>query len=278
MGVAIQRGLSKTSSIVYYLVSKLPFGGFRIWVDNLYVTPQLAKRLFLDFGAYISGTWRANFGVPSILKNSRVNKGECNYVLHRENRSLFHLLGMKLSDNKVFYFLTSWLEPIVWTIGGVKETLRLQIIHHYNKYMNAVDRFDQRSENLNVYQKSVKWWKVVWSWCLNVTLHNSHVIYNAFHPISRLRFHLQLIDEIVAKHYKGPRNSNRTPGERYSEHIPRRNRCDGTGHWPDRREQRRCVVCYGEGRRREPTSYCTKCNVNLCLGYCYKEWHKNVTL
>jgi hypothetical protein len=278
MTIPITPGLTKTSTMVHWLASRLPFGGFRIWLDNLYNTPALAMRLFADFKCYLSGTWRVNYGVPEVLKRASVDKNQVHYALHRGVDG-FKLLGMKLRDNKVFYFITSWLTPLVWEIGGSLKKMKLRIIHLYNKYMNAVDRFDQRCENLNVYMKSVKWWKVLWSWSLNVAIHNAHIIYSAYEEITRLKFHLQLIDEIVEK-YGENISTGRQIGDRYVDYIAPRQRLlgkDALQHFPYSRSRRRCVVCFGNGSRKETPVYCRRCDVNLCIGDCYQSWHSSLS-
>jgi hypothetical protein len=273
-------GCSRTTACVYFLCSKLPFGGFRAWMDNFYSTPTLAKLLWDHFGHYVSGTWRANFGVPDILKSDRLAKGEASFTICKGDD--FKILGIKIHDNKIFYFLTSWPEPVVFVVGGLKQKLRLQIIHEYNQKMNSVDRFDQRTKNYSTYVKSRKWWRVGWSWGLDVGLHDGHVCYNAFHPITRINYHLSVIDEIVTKYWTPPQDvPKKTPGERFDQFIPERFRLQGRTHWPDytkknkkqRRFQKRCVVCHKNGIRKDVTTVCKKCNVGLCLGKCYKRWH-----
>jgi Transposase IS4 len=270
----VLNGCSRTTSLVYFLCSKLPGGGFRIWVDNFYNSPILARFLWRHFGDYVSGTWRANFGVPDLLKSARVPKEYCSYTLHKGDGDDFRLLGIKINDNKIFYFLTSWLVPILYDIGGIYNKLRLAIIHEYNKKKGGVDRFDQKNLYYSTYVKSRKWWRVLWSWGINVGLNNGYVCYSAFNSITRLEYHLKVIDEIVAKYWTGPQVETRHPGQRYDEYISERSRLTGRTHWPYKCKQRRCIVCYArDGTRKGVTSYCRKCNVGLCLGKCYESWH-----
>ena len=52
--------------------------------------------------------------------------------------------------------------------------------------MNGVDVADQLRSYYEIGRRSIKWWKYVWFFILNVCLINAHILYNLVNPKKKL--------------------------------------------------------------------------------------------
>lgn len=160
-------------------------------MDNLFNNPTLFGKL-AQKGFFASGTLRKNFGVPEHLRDNQAPKGEhyvgvyCDFQRSVPSR----MYCITFTDNKVVYFLTTFPYGFVFVNGGTKNKRRLDCIHDYNAKMNGVDRADQvngtRSSKIirqswlglySVYIRSVKWWKRIFAFVIDVAVANSYTCY-----------------------------------------------------------------------------------------------------
>ncbi len=54
---------------------------------------------------------------------------------------------------------------------------KLKVVEDYNQCMLGVDKLDQLASYYSFPHKSVKWWRKVFFWCVEVTAVNSYIIY-----------------------------------------------------------------------------------------------------
>ena len=71
----------------------------------------------------------------------------------------------------------------------------------YNKFMNAVDLADQQlSYHSPTVRKTVKWWKKLFWWFVDMAILNSSIVFCTNHPDKGIRtnreFRLALIEEL----------------------------------------------------------------------------------
>ncbi len=52
-----------------------------------------------------------------------------------------------------------------------------KVVEDYNQYMLGVDKLDQLASYYSFLHKSVKWWRKVFFWCVEVTVVNSYIIH-----------------------------------------------------------------------------------------------------
>ena len=77
------------------------------------------------------------------------------------------------------------------------------MIADYNKYMLGVDKLDQLVSSYSFLHKSVKWWRKVFFWLLEVSVVNSYAIYkedcttNSIAPKSHLAYRRILVTELT---------------------------------------------------------------------------------
>ena len=81
--------------------------------------------------------------------------------------------------------------------GELKE--KPSVIADYNEFMLGVDKLDQLMSYYSFLHKSVKWWRKIFFWLLEVVVINAYIIYKQLarlrgeRPMSHLEFRRKLI-------------------------------------------------------------------------------------
>jgi hypothetical protein len=81
--------------------------------------------------------------------------------------------------------------------GQLKE--KPQVVQLYNDNMLGVDKMDPLAAYYSFLRKSVKWWRKVMFWLLEVSVVNSYIVYKTRltllqqRPLTHLQFHRSLI-------------------------------------------------------------------------------------
>ena len=142
----------------------------------------------------------------------------------------------------------------------------------------GVDRLDQRMSYYQFMRKSVKWWRKVFFWLMEVAVVNSYILYCQNSNTRRLS-HKAFRQELVVALCQ-PLVTTRT---RHNHQDCSLERLRGQ-HFPDcDRKRRDCRVCSdrGPGGERHLTStFCSTCSDHppLCIGECFKKYHTCTTL
>ena len=151
--------------------------------------------------------------------------------------------------------------------------------------MLGVDKLDRLVSYYNFVHRTVKWWRKVFFWIVEVVVVNSHIIYKeqsmsqGAQPLNHIAYRRSLID-ILSE----PQRSSRLVV-----HIPRRlsqsslERLQPSKHFLTKTRKRRdCVVCSDRsGGKRHLTLYqCTTCSSNppLCPSICFESYHTKVNI
>ncbi|GAQ90847.1 hypothetical protein KFL_006920015 [Klebsormidium nitens] len=151
----------------------------------------------------------------------------------------------------------------------------------YNKYKDGVDQFDKAclSQHYSAEMEVVsrKWWIRVFLGLLDSAFSNAYILFKEEHPeVSRFEFMLTLQQQLV-ENTQDNRLSGRGSGggaSNSSQHF-----CEKT----EGNKRRRCRLCAlkNMGVEKEGSRtryYCYACNVPLCFGDCFKEWHNTERL
>ena len=75
--------------------------------------------------------------------------------------------------------------------------MKLKIVNEYNEYMLGVDRLDQRMSYYQFTTKSVKWWRKVFFWMMEVAVVNAYILYFQHTNDRRKMAHKQFCRELV---------------------------------------------------------------------------------
>ena len=159
--------------------------------------------------------------------------------------------------------------------GQVKE--KPEIVQTYNENMLGVDKMDQLAAYYSFLRKSVKWWRKVLFWLLEVSTINSYVIYTSRlrqlgqHPLLHLQFRRSIVLSLVSHRLQLPRPPR--PGRRADLSLER---LRSVPHFSE--EGRDCRVCSSGSRRRTTGFFCTTCSErpHLHPGRCFRVYHTRV--
>ena len=149
------------------------------------------------------------------------------------------------------------------------------MVVEYNKYMLGVDKLDQMMSYYSFLHKSVKWWRKVFFWMLDMVVVNSYIIHKQTQNetkkyITHLEFRRELIQSLI-EDIHAPRFS---PASEAS-----LERSSPTTHLLTKRSKRRdCHVCSDrseKGERHLTLYVCATCTDNppLCPNQCFSIYH-----
>ncbi|RZF41384.1 hypothetical protein LSTR_LSTR000098 [Laodelphax striatellus] len=284
--------LLATSRIVLSLIQKLQqtYGsveGLKVFTDRYYTSVELAKELYLK-KIHLTGTVNRNRkGLPREIRiKPKLKRGEM-LSLRKDNDnddpSFIHVLEWK--DKRPVTVLTTLYDnktEIVKRIvkGGVEESIiKPSIICRYNEYMGGVDISDHYIASYAFTRRSIKWWRKVFFWLLEVAIVNSFILCNTNRPpgmkdMRQRKFRKKLILALVGD----VRNTKKRGRPSVTEEDVRLN---GKLHIPqmlDARKGKDCAVCSDRsalGERKRTRMYCDTClnKPGLHAGQCFQRYH-----
>ncbi|XP_048006785.1 piggyBac transposable element-derived protein 4-like isoform X1 [Leguminivora glycinivorella] len=214
--------------------------------------------------------------IPEVIKNiddKRLQKGE--------------LLSWQSGDISIISWKDAELTSIVSTYHKPDMVLVAQnslshmlpriplALHDYNKCNVDNKKMSYTMER----KRGLKWYIKIFRRLLNSSILNAYVLYQSnctSKPISHRNFRYDLAENLAVRY--GITKVTTQPVSRGNEI-----RLDGKNdHYPthtemptgkNRRSRRRCHRCQALGRRSQVTIMCSKCQVGLCVGQCWKEYH-----
>ncbi|KAI4487117.1 hypothetical protein M0802_012031 [Mischocyttarus mexicanus] len=150
------------------------------------------------------------------------------------------------------------------------------MVLEYTANMGGVDREDQYASTYSFLRKSLKWWRKLFFWGLEMCVINSYVIYRITKqttnktPMTHHKFVKTLIDQLRGDFRVSRTRPSTSSGD---------NRLDNKLRIPDvGRRKRDCIVCSDRktsGGRRQTNYYCQTCNKQpaMDIGKCFKMYH-----
>lgn len=259
---------------VLWLVDELPTPYHRIYMDNPYVNEPLLQMLRKK-NHYALGTIRSHIQPNEIAQKRESNKerreekeGTLKIALNADKT----VAAFSYYDKNPVHMMTTYRASFQTDEAPRTKRERPLAVTDYNNYMNAVDRNDQYRWQNPTYMRSVKWWKTVFFFLLDISLINAFILYKAIHdaPLTFADYRRILINELTSVERPagdtdlGPMR----PGPR---HV--------SGHFVHRRAEKHTLRPYKRGRdERQPKSrychrtgclsrtkfYCADCNVPFC--------------
>ncbi|KAL9976924.1 hypothetical protein ACROYT_G014267 [Oculina patagonica] len=265
-----------------------------VFMDNFFSSISLFQELLRE-KIFCCGTLRKNRkGFPESLKTVKLKEqGESKFA--RSNNMVCTIWRDKAS-NKPVTILSTQCNPV----GGDQVKRRKKrgaqwvdvminrpnSVAFYNKFMGGVDMHDQARRYYNLTIKSVKWWKYLFWFFLDAAIVNSFIIYKESpdtSTLTHLDFRLKLSKELIGNHV-----SRKRAGRPRAQPVF----ADVLDHIYDRivdkdKKALPCEACKAKnqrlkrankkgGRPRESRDGCRGCQVILCKGSCFEEWHTNL--
>lgn len=284
--------------VVTSLVRGLEGQYHHLFMDSFFTSVPLLQRLLRD-GQYACGpTQPGRKGYPEVLRPRNVGKlsqGEF-YQCQRGN-----LVATVTRDAKVVSCLSTNSAPGIVGISpgrqqheadrdgendsidssglsfGVPRPLPLLL---YQENMRGVDLCDQLRECYQVGRPCKKWWRYFLWFYVNLCIVNAYIILRESRggappagfngkQFTQRHFRVRLAQQLIGD-YQGARGMERAARKRHADSPIE------YGHRLERMSERsrRCRNCTNKGLRHESVFGCKICNVHLCRGGCFSEFHK----
>lgn len=150
------------------------------------------------------------------------------------------------------------------------------VILSYTKSMGGVDRADQYAATYCFMRKSLKWWRKLFFWGMEICSINAYITYKVMtlkkneKPISHLKFVKLLVDQLVGD-FREPRGR---PSTSLSTDV----RLNGKLHVLRKGSKKDCIVCSKraiKGQRHETPTFCDTCpdKPRMHMGDCFVRYH-----
>ncbi|XP_028312825.1 piggyBac transposable element-derived protein 4-like [Gouania willdenowi] len=269
-----------------------------LFMDSFFTSVPLLQRL-LRQGLYACGpTLPRRKGYPEVLRPRSVGKlslGEF-YQCQRGN-----LVATVTQDVKMMSCLSTNSAPGIVGISpgrqqheaegesendsmdsttltfGVPRPLPLLL---YQDNRRGVDLCDQLRECYQVGRPCKKWWRYFLWFYVNLCIVNAYIILKESRAgtpptgfngkqFTQRHFRVRLAQQLIGD-YQGARGMERAARKRHADSPIE------YGHRLERMSERsrRCRNCTNKGLRHESVFGCKICNVHLCRGGCFSEFHK----
>lgn len=285
--------LTNTDQYVIHLLKQLPYNWHEIYMDNLYMRPNLLLYLYLKHKILATGTWRKNHGVPDDIiiqptKSARILEEEDGCVNIATMSSLVSneeitLIGSSFygTKGKPVYFLTSARYAFEVSVGGHKDAERFDFVHAYNTHMGGSDALDAKRAVQPIGIRSKNWFKPLGYWAIDtgVTCGYSNNLFMRGKGGSndREKWMRSNIDGLLVLSF-GSIDGIRPDFTRglFPSHIGNATRLNGAlKHWPTLIASfpRDCWYCKRMDVRKQVRGECEDCKIALCYPICYKLYH-----
>ena len=153
-----------------------------------------------------------------------------------------------------------------------KKHIKPEMIAVYNMTKSGVDQIDACTNTYSCQRKTYKWWKAVFWYLIDVTIHNATVIYftnNTKHNKSKALFFRTFLYEQWFSQYAMPKvikekQNVKEKTERHKMMIMK-----------NRKECVKCKEDENKKYKKKTKSKCEVCNVYLCKE-CFEEYHRGL--
>lgn len=287
----IHPDLPFTARIVIHLAKKLstnyPGSGFHIFTDRYYTGMELACKLKKQ-KIHLTGTVQANRkNLPLQVKKGALNlkKHEVKAYRHKDD-----ILCSAWKDKRNVLMLSTLCNNGTETIERREKNRREatkiskpSVICEYNRFMGGVDNLDHYVASYKFTRKSLKWWRKLFFWLLEVSVVNSFLLYNmnqlnkGLKYLNHRKFREALIMQLVGDVRNSPVNLKR--GRRST--ADNEERLDGRQHFVSSHpnsKSKDCAVCSDRkvrGGRKETVFFCKTCTKKPGLHptTCFERYH-----
>ncbi|XP_046828679.1 piggyBac transposable element-derived protein 4-like isoform X2 [Vespa crabro] len=264
--------LPVTNRAVLYLYKNLQnsiseASGYHIYTGRFYSSVLLAKEL-LSQSCHFTGIIMTNGKyAPNCLKEGKLKKGDI-VACRNENVLLF-----QLRDKKIVSMISTWHTVEIETKNKIPH-----IIQDYNKNMNGVNLANDCASVYCFMKKTLKWWRRLFFWGLEMSVINSYILYNyrerESNSMTYLKFVKVLVRELTKDFYSISTNIPRV----FLNNNQRLNNELHVIQLNPLHKHKDCKVCSNrkiKGGRRETNYYCETCTDHpaLHVGECFKRYH-----
>ena len=193
-----------TTRIVLHLVDQLlnktSGVGYHVYTDRYYTSVLLAKEL-LQRQIYLIGTIQKNrVGLPREVKQLKLRNLQWKAYRHSDD-----LMALGWKDKRLVLMLSSWYNADTtlhhrWVKGKEEEIKKPCVIIDYTSQMGGVDRSDHYCASYSFTRKTLRWWRKLFFWLLEISVVNSFITFSEIYGIQnarQLRHRNNLIVQLV---------------------------------------------------------------------------------
>ena len=271
--------LPQPARVVMHLLPQYLGKGHHVYTDRYYSSIPLAQALALK-QTHFTGTMMKNrVDLPDTVRASSFRLRDDEVRAFRAG-SLLTVAWRAATKKKPLIMLSSSCANETVTVRSRRTTQRKPVVvDRYNHCMNGVDRADQYTAYYSFIRRSVKWWRKVFFWLMEVAVVNSYILYkcSTVRPLSHREYRSSVVRSLATSYVQTapPRGPGRRPRPR-SSRSGDPERLNRQPHFMERGSQRDCVVCSHQsgGNRRRTTFFCKTCPSHppLCPAPCYERY------
>lgn len=273
---------SSTAKIVLKLMQGFLRKGFTLFMDNFYNSIKLSRFLKRHKTDVVGTLNRRRTDTPHDIKtlnDRRMARGEV-VSRHCGDVSVVAWKDVKLVTTVSTYHNANMAPGR----RAGEECSKPEVIHTYNAFMGGVDLKDQKlSMYLLERKRGIKWYVKVFRRLLNISILNAYIIHCANteqNKITHREFRYRLAQELIQSYGENvtPRNRSVVTDARlnsslghYPEHRPTDN--ENRNAKQEHNKRGRCARCAKKKLRKTSTVVCSACEVFLCIGQCWRDYH-----
>lgn len=269
--------------VVKNLCRGLENKGHCVYFDNYFTNVDLLEFL-RKYQIYACGTVnKTRKKIPVFIADKQMKRGEYEHFVSNTG-----LLAVKWMDKRSVHLLSNFhRSDTVSTVkrknkdGTVEEIPCPEILIDYNRFMNAVDKFDQLKSVYEINRKSHKWYHRIFFYLVDACVVNANRLYEDLKlpKILMKDFRLSIADGIITKPSKKRTNNITASPVQIKKHkpfVPEQERTNSADHQPEYGSRRRCALCSTKKKQIRTNWLCRQCNVPLCLSKsknCFETFH-----
>ena len=173
----VYASLPQPARIVMHLMQPYMNRGHHVYTDRYYSSIPLAQAL-LDKGTGFTGTMLKNrVNLPDVIRSSSFSLRNDETRVFRAG-ALLSVAWRAASKKKPLIMLSNCCCHEMVTVRSRRSSQQKPVVvDRYNHSMNGVDRADQFTVYYSFVRRSIKWWRKVFFWLMEVAVVNSYILY-----------------------------------------------------------------------------------------------------
>jgi hypothetical protein len=239
-----------THATVKQVTRRVQGRGHKLYMDNYFSSPDLYNELTKQ-KINCHGTERPNCkGRQDDFRSKKLKLKRGDVKV----RTSGDMTAVVWKDKGNVHMLTNMRDPPaeVNFCDESGNTLKPEIVEHYNQHMGYVDKGDRMANSYSISRRTCKWTKKLFFHFLDLTVLNSYILLTSCGPkLSHRDFRLTIVRDMVE--VAGPQPRPQQCVGRPSVLATRIGRLEESSlqHWPTTTEKRMdCVVCHARTKKR----------------------------
>ena len=182
--------LPQPARVVMHLMQPYLNKGHHVYTDRYYSSIPLAQALHTQATSFTGTMIKNCVALPDVVRASSFSLQGDQTRAFRAG-SLLTVAWRAASKKKPLIMLSSNSVHQSVTVRSRRSTQQKPlVVNQYNHSMNGVDRADQYTVYYSFIRRSVKWWRKIFFWIMEVAVVNSYILYKCtvVRPITHLEY------------------------------------------------------------------------------------------